>query len=148
MRPFLQTGKSLPLDVLMPILIVSHSLEKFHEVHVLPYFLGLIEPGRPFDIDLPIELLNALADFLLRNLYDGLIIFDAIQILDDRLIVIDLSLIHDGLILGKEGELQLGKVGPAWESIYFKIWVPMAGEESLLIIVRSSSAESEDVNYS
>lgn len=84
----------------MPILVVSDSLEKFHEVHVLTDFLRLIKPGRPFYIDLPVKLLNTLAYFLLGDVYDGLIIFDAIQILDDGLIVIDLCLVHDGFILG------------------------------------------------
>ncbi len=148
MGSLLQTSKGLPFDILMPILIVSHSLEKLHQVHVLPDFLWLIQPRRPLHIYLPIQLFNTLPDLLLRYLYDGLIILDTIQILDNWLVVIDLCLIHDGLVLGEEGEVELGKVSPAWEGIYFKIWVPTAGEESLLIMLRSKSAESEDVNYS
>lgn len=147
MRPFFQTSECLPLDILMPILVVPDSLEKFHEIHVLADFLGLVEPRWSLYVDFPVKLLDTLAYFLFGNLYDGFIIFDSIQILDDGLIVIHLCLVHDGFVLGQEGELYLCEVSSAWVLIYLKTCVPMVGTESLLIMDRRSSAESEEVNY-
>lgn len=58
-----------------------------------------------FDIDLPVDVFDALPNFFFADLHEGLIIFDFVEILNDGLKVECLGFVEYHLILRKVGEL-------------------------------------------
>lgn len=147
MCSFLQPCECLPLDIFVPILIVPYAFEELHQVHIFTHLLRLVEHGRPLDIYLPIKFFNALPYFLFGDANNHFIISDPSQILNDWLIIVDFSFVHNHFVLGKVGVFQMEKVSSISVSKYLNICVPMVGEDSLLIMASSNSAESEGVNY-
>ena len=110
MCPLLEMCESVPLDVFMPILVVSHSFKELHEVHVLSDLLRLILVRRSLNIYLPVELLHALADLFLADLDHWLVVLQPGQVICDGLIVVYFCLVEDHLVLGEERILESEKI--------------------------------------
>ena len=147
MCSFLEPSESLSLDIFVPILIVPYAFKELHQVHIFTHLLRLVEHGRPLDIYLPIKFFNALPYFFFGDANNHFTIFDPGQILNNWLIIVDFSFVHNHFVLGKVGVFQMEKVSSISISKYLNICVPITGEESLLTMPSNSSAESEGVNY-